>query len=105
MLDLTEYRAIVESLQYLLLSRPDIAYVVNRLSQFMHQPTSEHWSCVKRLSCYVSDTINDGLQIYCNSSYNLHAFPDADWGGNKDVFFIYKRIYCLSRQESSLLEF
>ena len=39
--DPTKYRAVVGSLQYLSLTRLDIAYVVNKLSQFMHHPTSE----------------------------------------------------------------
>ncbi|RVX23195.1 Retrovirus-related Pol polyprotein from transposon RE1 [Vitis vinifera] len=39
--DPTEYRTVVGSLQYLSLTRPDIAYTVNKLSQFMHQPTSD----------------------------------------------------------------
>ena len=40
--DPSEYHAIVGSLQYLLLTRPDIAFVINKLSQFMHKPTSDH---------------------------------------------------------------
>lgn len=36
--DATEYRAVVGSLQYLSLTRPNIFFAVNKLSQFMHQP-------------------------------------------------------------------
>ncbi|KAH9745876.1 retrovirus-related pol polyprotein from transposon RE1 [Citrus sinensis] len=35
---------------------------------------------------YLSGTINDGIQLYCNTGFDLHAFADADWGGNKDTF-------------------
>ena len=38
----TEYRIVIGSLQYLAFTRPDIAYAVNRLSQFMHRPTDLH---------------------------------------------------------------
>lgn len=38
----TEYRALVGSLQYLSLTRMDVAFTVNRLSQFMHKPTTLH---------------------------------------------------------------
>ena len=43
----TEYGTIVGSLQYLCLTCPDLSYVVNKLSQFIHCPTSEHWNAVK----------------------------------------------------------
>ena len=84
--DATEYRTVVGSLQYLLISRPDIAFIVNRLSQYMHRPTTDHWTYVKRLMRYLLGTINDGIQLYCNTGFDLHAFADADWGGNKDTF-------------------
>lgn len=95
----TEYRTVVGSLQYLLLTRPDIALAVNKLSQYMHSPTTEHWIFVKRLLRYLCGTPNDGLQLYRQSPLQVHAFSnqalpdihinaysDADWGGNKDDF-------------------
>ena len=40
--DPTEYRTIVRSLQYLSMTHPEITYVVNKLSQYMHQPSIEY---------------------------------------------------------------
>ncbi|KAA3453253.1 Retrovirus-related Pol polyprotein from transposon TNT 1-94 [Gossypium australe] len=40
--DFKEYRTSAGSLQYFCLTCPDITYVVNKLSQFMHHPTFEH---------------------------------------------------------------
>lgn len=40
--DPTKYRRLIGSLQYLQFTRLDIAFAVNRLSQFMHRPTEEH---------------------------------------------------------------
>ena len=37
------YRTIIGSLQYLIHTRPDISFVVNRLSQFLSSPKMEHW--------------------------------------------------------------
>jgi hypothetical protein len=76
--DPTEYRTIVGSLQYLLIIRPDLAFAVNKLSQYMHTPTTDHWSFVKRLLRYLCGTINEGLQIHRKSPLNLHAYSDAD---------------------------
>ncbi|KAH9658644.1 hypothetical protein KPL70_023573 [Citrus sinensis] len=65
---------------------PDIAFMVNRLSQYMHYPTTDHWTCVKQLLRYLAGTVNEGLQLYHHSSTSIHAFSDADWAGNKDDF-------------------
>ena len=91
-----EYRQMGGSLQYLLITQPDIAFAVNKLSQYMHCPTTEHWSSVRRLLRYLIGTIDDDLQIYQDSSISLHvftdsslslnAFSDADQAGDKDIF-------------------
>ncbi|XP_019175631.1 PREDICTED: uncharacterized protein LOC109170953 [Ipomoea nil] len=45
----TQYRRIVGALQYLTITRPDLSFSVNRLCQFMHAPTTDHWAMVKRV--------------------------------------------------------
>uniref|UniRef100_A0A2N9I7A2 Uncharacterized protein n=1 Tax=Fagus sylvatica TaxID=28930 RepID=A0A2N9I7A2_FAGSY len=82
--DHTLFCSTVGALQYLSITRPDIAFAVNRLSQFMHKPTQTHWQSVKRLLQYLKNTIQFGLHIYRSSCHTLHAFCDADWAGNKD---------------------
>ena len=91
--DPTPYRAAVGSLQYLSFTCPDISFAVNRMAQFMHQPTTEHWVLVKRILRYLSGTLDKGLLLYRNSpltlhgfSDSLHAFSNADWAGNKDDY-------------------
>ena len=40
--DATQYRSIVGALQYLTLTRPNIAFSVNKACQYLHDPTTEH---------------------------------------------------------------
>jgi len=84
LVDPTHYHATLGSLQYLSLTRPDVCFAVNKLSQFMHQPTDVHWKLVKRLLCYLLGTIHHCLLLYRHSPCSVHAFSDADWGGNKE---------------------
>ncbi|XP_019057729.1 PREDICTED: uncharacterized protein LOC109116546 [Tarenaya hassleriana] len=84
--DPTEYRNVVGSLQYLNFTRPDIAFTVNKLSQFMHSPTSDHWQAVKRVLRYLAGSPSLGIFMSSTNSFDLHAFSDADWGGNRDDY-------------------
>ncbi|KAK0572541.1 hypothetical protein LWI29_033229 [Acer saccharum] len=82
--DATQYRQIVGSLQYLSLTRPDVSFAVNKLSQYMHRPTTNHWNAVKRVLRYLKGSLSHGLLIRRSSPTTLHAFADADWAGDPD---------------------
>jgi hypothetical protein len=82
--DSTEFRSVIGALQYLSLTRPDISFAVNKLSQFMHKPTTTHWAAAKRLLRYLKHTIFHGIHIRRSSTSNLTTYSDADWAGNFD---------------------
>jgi histone deacetylase 1/2 len=82
--DATHYRSIVGGLQYLLHTRPDLSFAVNKVCQYLHAPRSSHWSAVKRILRYVHLTASHGLHLRAASSSLLSAFSDADWAGSSD---------------------
>ena len=82
--DSTQYRSVVAALQYLMLTRPDLAFSVNKVCQYLHAPTTEHWTAVKRILRYVNNTISHGITFLKSSSNLPSAFSDADWGGCLD---------------------
>jgi len=82
--DATRYRSIVGALQYLTITRPDLSFAVNRVCQFLHAPTSVHWTAVKRILRYVQHTIGLRMHIQKVLSSFISAFSDADWAGDTD---------------------
>lgn len=82
----TEYSSIVGGLQYLYsLNQPNIAFSVNKLSQFMHRPTTFHWLAVKRLLCYLNGTAHHGLFLQKCSPLCLYAFSNVNWADNRMI--------------------
>jgi histone deacetylase 1/2 len=51
--DATNYRSVVGAPQYLILTRPDISFAVNKVCQFLHAPTMVHWAAVKPILRYL----------------------------------------------------
>jgi hypothetical protein len=84
--DPTLYRSLVGALQYLTITRPDIAHVVNSVSQFLHSPTDNHYLTVKRILRYVKGTLHFGLTFHPSIALGaLVAYSDADWAGCPDT--------------------
>ncbi|KAJ8751366.1 hypothetical protein K2173_016562 [Erythroxylum novogranatense] len=73
------YRGIVGALQYLTLTRPDLSYSVNYVSQFMHAPTVVHMKLVHRILRYLKGTLSTGLHVTSQTTLTLSAFSDTDW--------------------------
>ena len=72
------YRSIVGALQYVTITRPDISYMVSKLSQFLQSPTEILWRACKRVLRYLKGTITHGLHFQPNQSLNLVGFIYAD---------------------------
>ena len=86
-MDPTLYRSVVGALQYATITHPEISFSVNKVCQFMSQPTEQHWVAVKRILRYLKGTLHFGLKLEPNFStkhYSVHAFCDADWASDLD---------------------
>ena len=77
--DPTLYRSLVGGLQYLTLTRPDIAFAVNTVCQYMSTPTGVHFGLVKRILQFLQGTTKFGLNFIAASSLSLNAYSDSDW--------------------------
>jgi hypothetical protein len=81
----TDYRGLTCALQYLIFTRPDIAYAVQQVCLFMHDPREPHLALVKRILHYLKGTIDHGLQLHCSAVTSLVTYFDADWTGCSDT--------------------
>jgi hypothetical protein len=74
----TPYREAVGSLMYAAVAtRPDIAFAVSALSQFLSNPGSIHWEAVKRVFRYLAGTKTWEL-TYGSEQHGLEGYTDAD---------------------------
>jgi histone deacetylase 1/2 len=58
---------------------------VNKICQFLHAPTTSHWTVVERILRYVRGTSGFGIKITKSPSTLLSALSGADWAGSIDV--------------------
>ena len=54
--DVMAYRSVAGALQYLTITRPDIAYAVQQVCLHMHEPRDVHQTMLKRVLRYVKGT-------------------------------------------------
>ncbi|XP_059431493.1 secreted RxLR effector protein 161-like [Corylus avellana] len=80
--DATLHRQLVGSLIYLTVTRPDIAYVVHLVSQYMSAPRSTHYIVVLHILSYVKSTMFHGFHFSFHSSLELQDYSNADWAGD-----------------------
>uniref|UniRef100_A0A2N9GXN5 Reverse transcriptase Ty1/copia-type domain-containing protein n=1 Tax=Fagus sylvatica TaxID=28930 RepID=A0A2N9GXN5_FAGSY len=79
--DPTPYRSLVGVLQYATFTRPNITFAINRVCQFMHNPSSAHFVVAKCILHYLKGSLDKGV-LFQPSPLTLTAFTDADWVGD-----------------------
>jgi hypothetical protein len=74
----TPYRDAIGSLMYAAVAtRPDIAFAVSTLSQFLDNPGDLHWEATKRVFHYLAGT-KDYELTFGSECHDLEGFTDAD---------------------------
>jgi len=81
----TTYRRLIGRLLYLTHSRPEIAYAVSKLSQFLDAPTTEHMLAGLHVLKFLKNNPGQGLFFSSASSLTLKGFSDSDWGACQDT--------------------
>lgn len=81
--DVHLYRSTVGMLQYLCITRPELSFCVNKLSQYMNLPSETHWRAVKRVLRYLVGTVDYGL-CFSKSQTEVVCYSDADWASSME---------------------
>jgi hypothetical protein len=66
------------ALQYLTITRPDIAYAVQQVCLHMHDPRVPHLTATKRILRYLQGTLDLGLLFCRTSTLDLVVYTNAD---------------------------
>ncbi|XP_070029505.1 uncharacterized mitochondrial protein AtMg00240-like [Nicotiana sylvestris] len=77
--DVRGYQRLIGKLLYLTLTRPDIAYSVQTLSQFMQTPKQSHLEASYRVVKYVKNEPGQGILMNSVGNMALNAYRDTDW--------------------------
>nr|GFA71725.1 uncharacterized mitochondrial protein AtMg00810-like [Tanacetum cinerariifolium] len=86
LVDATKYRRMIGALIYLTSNRPDIVHATCLCARYQAKPTEKHLSVVKRIFCYLRETVNMVLWYTKDSGFELTGFSDVDYAGCKDTF-------------------
>ena len=84
--ELRLYRQIVGALIYVMVAtRPDISFIVTKLSQFMSNALQSHMTMAKYVLRYLKGTMNETITFTkSDGSISITGFCDADWANSDD---------------------
>nr|GEV86786.1 zinc finger, CCHC-type [Tanacetum cinerariifolium] len=79
-----EYSRAIGCLLYAIIStRPDIAFVVGKLSRYTSNPSALHWQALCRVFQYLKGTMEYGL-TYSGYPFVIKGYSDASWINNME---------------------
>ena len=71
-------------LNYLKVTRPNIAYSVSFLSHYMSSPTVSHWAAVGHILCYSKEAPEREILHKNHGHTRIECFSNADCVGSKE---------------------
>ncbi|XP_019239261.1 PREDICTED: uncharacterized protein LOC109219274 [Nicotiana attenuata] len=77
--DINKYQRLLGKLLYLTITRPDKAYSVQTLSQFMQKLKRSHLEAAQRVVRYVKNQPGQGILLSSKQRHTTTAYCDADW--------------------------
>jgi hypothetical protein len=85
----TEYASLIALANFLACwTRPDIAFVVNKLCKFMANPGDAHWQALKHLIRYLRGTRSKGLCFNFGTQFDVkgvHGYSDSSYADCPDT--------------------
>ena len=84
--DQKRYREVVGSLIYVMTcTRPDLSYIVSKLSQHLAEPKEQHMVTAKHVLRYLKGTVEQELCYKrSDSKLKLFSYCDADWAADQN---------------------
>ena len=64
-------------------TRPDITYMVIRMSQFSANPSQTHLDKVMYIMCYLVGTQDYKIVYHGKKGEGLQAYTDSDWAADE----------------------
>uniref|UniRef100_A0A3Q7J9B7 Reverse transcriptase Ty1/copia-type domain-containing protein n=1 Tax=Solanum lycopersicum TaxID=4081 RepID=A0A3Q7J9B7_SOLLC len=77
--DITSYQRLVGKLLYATITRPDISYAVQTLSQFMQSPKKSHMEAATRVIRYLKGSVGQGVWLHSELTNIITCWCDSDW--------------------------
>nr|GEU87016.1 ribonuclease H-like domain-containing protein [Tanacetum cinerariifolium] len=77
--NITGYQKLVGKLIYLTITKPDISYVVHKLSQVMHAPKLANMKSAFKVLRYIKHSPRKGIQYAKSDNFQVTAYVDSDW--------------------------
>ncbi|WJZ90854.1 hypothetical protein VitviT2T_009971 [Vitis vinifera] len=83
--DKGRYQRLVGRLMYLAHTRPDLAYALSVVSQYMHNPGEQHMNAVMRILRYLKNAPRNGILFAKNVDHqSIEVYTNADWASAGD---------------------
>jgi hypothetical protein len=84
-INVTEYQQAIGSVMYaMIFTRPDIAFTLGKLSQFMSDPAKHHGHALKSLFRYLKSTVSTRIRYGPGGVHKQFVlYSDSDWASDK----------------------